>query len=461
MLPFHIHFGLEGIVGTAIYILMWVTFVLSTCWKPQLGIYVLAFFLPLQTVRYRVHAMFLGPQFVDLLLLGVVLGLVLKGQAVIPKTPLTTFVLFLTVFYYFSLWEGAYFINAPLPLWISDARFSDWKNYVEMFFLALIVSSAIKDQRQVCTLLLVMAFSVLSLNRNYINILSNLDLSHFSYERRDEGIIGYAGVNGLAAFEAMIFSVLLAGYVYARRFWLKIGLALLAASCIYCLLFSFSRGGYAGALAGLVAIGLLKARRLLVVAALIVFSWQVLLPTSVQERITMTSEKNEAGELADHSAEARLILWEDAIDLFKRNPVTGSGFQSYKHMHRVGPYNDTHNYFVKILAETGVVGMLLFLALLWKLTRLGFNLFSEATEKPFWAALGLGFVGLMAAAVVTNFFGDRWTYQQVDGYLWILLGCVITGLRINNEVLSIGETAEPDAELPPQNDLQHTVELGI
>jgi len=457
MLPFHLHFGLEGIVTTALYTGMWVTVLLSVCWKPPIGIYVLAFTLPLQTVRYKIHGMVLGSQFVDLILLGVVLGLAFKGQPILPRTPIRKFLLFLGGFYYFSLWEGAYFIDAPLPLWITDPRFSDWKNYVEMFFLAMVVSSAMKDEKMVRTLLAVMACSVLVLNRNYMTLLSGRDLSHFSYELRDEGLIGYAGVNGLAAFEAMMFSFILAGYVYARRAWLKLALGALAATSIYCLLYSFSRGGYAGALAGLVAIGFLKARKFLVVAALILLSWQALLPGSVRERITMTTETNESGQLADHSAEQRLVLWEDAIDLFKRNPITGSGFQTYKYMNRVGPYRDTHNYLVKVLAETGVVGAFLFLALLWKFVRLGFDLFGRAADSPFWSALGLGFVALMCSAIVVNCFGDRWTYQQVDGYLWILFGCVITGLRIKEEQRQ-GELAQNQTdEIAQQNNLNYVL----
>jgi len=431
MLPFHIHLGLEGVVATVLYVGMWVTFLLSLVWKPQLGIYVLAFMLPLQTVRYRLHGMFLGAQFVDLLLLGVVLGLAIRNQEVLPRTPLTKFFLLMIVFYYFSLWEGSFFIDVPLPLWISDPRFSDWKNYVEMFSLALVVTSTLRDEKQVRTLLLIMALSVLVLNRNYISILSNLDLSHFSYESREEGLLGYAGVNGLGAFEAMIFSALVAAYVYARRFWLKIAVGILAATSVYCLLYSFSRGAYVAALVGLITVGLLKSRKLLVVAVVVFLAWQTLLPEAVQERIEMTT--NGTGQITDHSAEERLVLWEDAFNLFERNPVTGTGFETYQYMYRVQRFRDTHNYFVKVLAETGVVGLSLFLILLWKMFRNGLNLFRKA-QDPFWSGAGLAFVALLLSSMAANCFGDRWTYQQVDGYLWILFGCVLTGIRITNEV---------------------------
>src|SRR4029077_12799954 len=106
-----------------------------------------------------------------------------------------------------------------------------------------------------------------------------LDLTHFTYESREEGLLGYAGVNGLGAFEAMVFSVLLAAYSYSRQVWLKVAIGILAATSMYCLLFSFSRGGYVAALVGLVTVGFLKNRKFLVIAAVIFLAWQALLPT--------------------------------------------------------------------------------------------------------------------------------------------------------------------------------------
>lgn len=271
------------------------------------------------------------------------------------------------------------------------------------------------------------------------------DLSHFSYDVRDAGVLGYAGVNGLAAFEAMTCSFLLAAYAFSRKILAKLGLLLFLSTCVYCLLFAFSRGGYVGLLVGMVAIGILKARKFLLIPALLILSWQTLLPTSVQERINMTTADAKEGDRFDSSAQDRITLWEDAIDLFKRNPVTGSGFDTYGSMGRVGGYRDTHNYYIKVLAETGVVGLLLYLALLLRLFKSGLSLFTKA-EDPFWGTIGLGFVAVMTSAAILNFFGDRWTYQQVDGYLWILLGCVIRGLMAVESGPS--ETQERSVETP-------------
>lgn len=441
-----IHFGLEHYAPLLLYIGMLAAFFGSVFWRPSLGIYLLVVTLPLQTGRYLLQTFPLGAQFVDILLLGVILGLLVQKKFVRPKTNLTGILLLFAVFCYFSLWEGSFFLNAPLPLSINDDRFADWKNYVEMFLLAIVVATAIKEKSQVRVLLILMAFSVLLVNRSYYSTLSGRDLSHFSYDVRDAGPLGYAGVNGLAAFEAMVASFLLGTYSFAKKIYLKAAILLLVATCGYCLLFSFSRGGYAGILVGLITVGLLRSRWMLVVVGVILLGWQTLLPSAVKERILMTTEDAQEGQQFDSSAQTRLVLWEDAMDLFKRNPITGTGFDTYSHMGRVGSFRDTHNYYVKVLAETGVVGLILYLVVLWRMWRAGTRLFFSA-QDPFWRGVGLGFVALMASILVMNLFGDRWTYQQVDGFLWILLGCVIRGLAsIEQQPQAAGAPAA--AELP-------------
>lgn len=446
------HFGIEGLLPTLLYVGMFVTFVASVFWRPNLGLYLLVLSLPLQTGRYRLHDFPLGAEFIDILLLGTILGLVIQGKSFVPRGHWSRFLLLYAVFCYLSLWEGSYFLRAPLPLWIGDPRFSDWKNYVEMFLLALVVASTVKSKEEVRLLLIMMGLSVLVVNRSYYATLSGRDLSHFSYLVRDAGPLGYAGVNGLAAFEAMLVSLLLGIVVFTRQVTAKVGILLIIATCCYCLLFSFSRGGYVGILVGMIAVGMFKSRWLLAVVAVLVIGWQTLLPVSVQERIAMTTGDAAEGQTFDSSAEERINLWEDAMVLFKQNPITGTGFETYESMGRLG-YADTHNYYLKVLAETGVIGFFLFLVLLWKLFRSGVSLFF-ITDDPFWRGLSLGFIALLASTVVLNLFGDRWSYQQVDGYLWVILGCVMSGLQIEESAKA--EIVEDIEQLPAQEEPQLT-----
>ena len=425
----HIHLGIENLLPWTLYLGMWVAFGVSALWRPSVGLYVLAFALPMQTGRYKIHGFFMGSQFVDLLMLGVVLGLLHHGEQLFHSLRANRILLVSAVFLYLSLWQGAFFTDAPLPYWISDPRFSNWKNYTEMFFLAALVGSTISTRKQVALLIAFMCLSVLVVNRNYYSLLSDRDLSRFSYDVRDPGLLGYAGVNGFAAFEAIFCSFLLGLLAFKQKLSVRFGLLIVFCTGIYCLLFAFSRGGYVGILCGMLTVGLMKSKKLLLVVVFIVFSWQTLLPISVQERISMTTGGSSGGEL-DHSSAERITLWRDAIGMFERNPVTGTGFDTYEFMGRVGDYKDTHNYFIKVLAETGIVGFGIFLLLLKNLFSSGWQLYRLA-EDPFWSALAVGFTAATVCAIVLNFFGDRWTYQQVDGYLWILLGVVFRGLIVH------------------------------
>lgn len=436
------HFGLEQYVPLALYFCAMVVFLLSLFWRPQVGLYFLVPLLPLQTIRYRMIDLPLGNKLIDILLLGVILGAVFKGYR-FEKTPMNKLLLLFGIFSYVELWRGAFYLKTEMPLSISDPRFSNWKNYMVMFIIFVVVVNVIKNVKQIQILVLLMCLSVLAVDKGYYSTMSDRDISHFSYEVRDGGPLGYAGVNGVATFEAEFMIFLLGVAAYQKRKSLKLGMWMLVAFSGYCLMISFSREAYAGILISLLFLGLLKQRWLLIPLAIFLFSWQSFVPTAVQERVNMTYDKTD--QQLDSSAEDRVKIWDDAMYLFQQDPVFGDGFDTYRFQHRVSIYTDTHNYFLKVLVEMGAVGLLFFLFLLAKATRLGLKLWRSA-QDPFLKSIGLGFALLMACVFVVNFFGDRWLYVEVNGFLWVLLACVVRGQMIENQRLE-AETAG-SAEVP-------------
>jgi putative inorganic carbon (HCO3(-)) transporter len=438
-----VHLGLEQFVPLALYVAAIVAFLLSLFWRPHVGLYFLIPLLPLQTIRYKILDLPLGNKLIDILLLGVVLGAAFKGGFRFAKTPMNKILILFGVFCYIQLWRGSFFLDTALPLSISDPRFSNWKNYMVMFIIFSVVVSVIKDVKQIKIIVALMCLSVFVVDKGFYSTMSDRDLSHFSYEVRDGGILGYAGVNGVATFEAEFMLFLLGLAAFQKRKSIKLAIWGLLAFSGYCLLFSFSREAYAGILVGLLFLGLVKERWLLIGLAAFLLSWQSLVPTAVKERVNMTYDKSE--QQLDTSAQDRVTLWNDAVDLFHQNPVLGAGFDTYQWQHRVGIYTDTHNYFLKVLVETGVLGLMFFLLVLAKATRLGVNLFRTARD-PFLRSIGLGFALLMACVFVVNFFGDRWLYVEVNGFLWVMLACVVRGLMIEKEREQ--EALQSSAELP-------------
>ena len=444
---------LHGFEPLAFYLVTIAVFLVSALRRPQTGLYYLAFFLPLVNTRYMLHAFPFGEKFVDFVLLGVFIGILFRraGTEWTP-TPVTAFLAVWGVMLYASLWRGSFYLNSDWPISPKDPRVSDWKNYVEFFFFFLASASAIRTKKQIAGLLIAMGVCFLMVNREYYGTMSGRDLSSFSYDVRDAGPLAGAGENGLAAFEATCLLFLTAMLSMKLKRTLKWAIFGLIFTGVYCLLFTFSRGGYVAVLGGLLFLGIVNQRKLLILVAVLIVSWQALLPVSVQQRITMTYDHSDGDGILDASAQTRVNLWEDAEALIAASPVFGTGFQTYAYMGRMEDLRDTHNYYLKILVETGAIGLLMFLYLLWRMFALGYQLYRQS-EDPFLSAVGLGFSALMVGMFFTNLFGDRWSYFQVDGWMWMLLGAVVRGLmlteqpHLSTDEAAAAEIAEPEGVL--------------
>jgi putative inorganic carbon (hco3(-)) transporter len=420
------HLGLAASEPLLMYLGAIIVFLLSVFWKPEIGLYYLVPLLPIQTARYWIHVYPFGEKLVDVLLLGVLLGLFFHAKRpFFLSSSMNKVIVVSSVLLYISLWQGAFFLGQALPLSVADPRFSDWKNYVEMMLLFPIVAAAIRTPKQMIILLVLMCLSVLMVNRNYHSMIASRDYSAFSYELRDAGPLGYAGENGMGAFQAE-FAVFLIGFAaFIKKPILKLTLWAITFTSVYSLVFTFSRGGYLGFLVGLLVVGLIKERKLLILLAVILVTWQSLTPRAVTERVLMTYSE---GQGLDPSAGDRVSIWQDAMQVINHDPVFGTGFDTYSYMGRVGSYKDTHNYYVKVLLETGAVGLLIFLGLLAVACRMAWRLY-RCAKDPFLSAIACGFFAMFVTTVIVNLFGDRWTFLQVNGFFWVLLGLVERGLQ--------------------------------
>jgi O-antigen ligase len=440
------HFGVSSFGPFLIYIGAIVAFFLSLFWKPQVGLFFLVPLLPMQTARYWVHEYPLGEKLIDIVLLGVILGLVIHGKRpFVVSSPLNKILIGFFVVTYFALWEGSFFIHAPLPLSISDTRVSDWKNFVEMMALFFIAAAVIRTRKQVIIIIALMCLSILAVNKNYRGSIDGKDFSHYSDDLREAGALGYAGENGMGAFQAEMAIFLIGLACFVKKTLPKLALWGLALTCVYCLIFTFSRGGYLGFLVGLLVLGIIRARKLLVVLAIILVGWQSFAPNAVRDRVLMTYSK---GEGLDASAEERVTIWQDALDVITVNPLLGTGYDTYQWMGRVGPYRDTHNYYLKVFLELGLIGLVVFFWQLRAAGQMSWRLFRQ-TQDEFVSALGGSFFAMLFCAAIVNFFGDRWTYLQVNGFFWILLGLIARGLQTVSERQAETATEAASVQLVP------------
>jgi O-antigen ligase len=240
----------------------------------------------------------------------------------------------------------------------------------------------------------------------------------------------YLGPNELGAFFVQYGIIVITLLLFARRLIEKIILGVLSAFNFYCVMYSFSRAAYLAFPICLAFILFFRNKRLLLIFIVLLSVAPRLLPVSVMERIEMTmlsdEEKAEAEEEGredaklDSSAQGRFGLWENALKMFQESPILGAGFRAYGDLQGV----DTHNNFAKILAESGIIGILFYVVLYILAFRSGWQLYRRSQDRLF-KGLGLGFAGCVIANIIVNTTHDNWTYINLMGFYWIFWGLVV------------------------------------
>ena len=406
--------------------------------RPQIGMYYLVPLLPLQTIRYEMQRFPLGGAMVDLVLIGVMTGMWLRRDGPLFRDlPMKKLLFVFALYLYVQLWHGAITIGGALPISTGNGRVSLWKNFVEMPLMYAIAFIVFKSQKQIKFVVLLMCISGLLVGALFYRDMHVHDFSQYSGEvenARSSGVMGYAGPNGLAAFEAG-FALFLIGFCgFKTPGFLKIVVPLALIASTYGVLYTFSRGAYLAMIVGVFFVGVMQKRSLLVFGLAGLLGATVIMPAAVIERIsgTFIQAQGSTDSKLEGSAEKRLLILQNAMGIIVHNPVIGIGFDTYQYLHPVANLRDTHDFYLKLAVEEGAVGLVMFLVIFWKMFYMGFDLFRKSHD-PFMTHLGMGFAACMVGAVVVNAFGDRWSYPQVDSYWWILLALVSRGRWLDSQ----------------------------
>lgn len=144
------------------------------------------------------------------------------------------------------------------------------------------------------------------------------------------------------------------------------------------------------------------------------------------------------------SGGSRLVLIERVVDVTMRNPVTGLGpaaYRSYASMTPLAygralwvvPAINSHNNYVDIFAQTGLVGLGLFLWFMAAVARLGWRLRSRF-QQGFVAGYVNGMLGAWAGVMVVMLFLDwflpfvynvQFVGFQASVLVWLFLGGLV------------------------------------
>lgn len=382
------------------------------------------FLIPLRNVVEKLQMYPLGTKFLTIIILGMALAWIFMAMGnkinFMEKSSLNGISIILIIYLFISLQVGNAYLRLPF-FDMSDARVQDWKNFCMMPLLYFIAASTITDKKWVWRV-----FTVMCVATAIMALYTTNQMAQFSSlvsRKKITGTFQFLGPNEVAAYFNQYAILLLCVYYSmkkGRNKWLLLGLIIISLNCV---LFLFSRAAYLGTVVGLFLVFLFKNKKMLIPLFLAAVFWQAILPEKAIERIQQTTDVY--GQL-EASAARRLSIWEIALDHFEKSPVVGIGYGVFRHLgYDLG---DTHNIYLKILVEQGLIGLIIFLILCACFAREGWMLYQKGDDERS-RGLGLGLFVCTIVLLINNVFGDRFTYFELSSYFWIVAG-LATRLRV-------------------------------
>ncbi len=255
---------------------------------------------------------------------------------------------------------------------------------------------------------------------------------HYDHDLRISGTFSMLGSNEIAAFYAAFTLILITLFYFNKSTKVRVILGVCIFLNLYSLLYSYSRGSYLSFLLGITAIIWHTRKKMvfLLIPSVFIFGGVMLnfLPASVQERFGTIAVED--GEKRDESAESRFVFWALAYEQFLESPIIGQGYLTF--VERNPAKLDTHNFYLKLLAEHGIIGFIIFLVIIWRALKVGRNLYDES-DDPIYKALGIGFFGVVASFILGNMFGDRFTHYPLSAYFYVYLAISLRALILTRE----------------------------
>jgi putative inorganic carbon (HCO3(-)) transporter len=435
--------GIGHYIPLVAYMGFWAMCLISLGGRPLLGLYYMIPFLPYRTLRDKFIDYPLGGNMLTILVIAVIVGALIHDKH-LPKSKLYGIWLLFGVYLYFSMWLGTALGNAPAPIWLSDVNFVTWKDYMVIPLVFMAAGLVIEDRKAIRTIVLITAICLLFIDRSCIFESMSRTWGTFAENKRGGGPLAY-GSNQTAAFLAQ-FAMFFWGFAqFVKRKKIRLLSYGLVAITLFATMYTFSRGAYLAVLASVLILGILKDRKLLLILGLFLVTWQTIVPTAVRERVNMT--ENSSGQL-EASAQERVNLWENAEKSIIQSPIVGSGYATFRLGEHVDNLKDTHNWYVLVMVETGIVGLIFAFLLLQQLLAVSYRLFKRATD-PLYRGLGLGLVLATCSCIVANCFGDRWTYLEITALLWVLVAAAIRAtLLTESEITESGQLDSASAVNP-------------
>jgi putative inorganic carbon (HCO3(-)) transporter len=271
----------------------------------------------------------------------------------------------------------------------------------------------------------------------------------------------------LAAFLCLMLPLAVTASFAQPELWQRLLAQVTVVTLGGCLMLAQNRSAWAGAAAGLTVLAILHAlrarrdgwslppRQQLIIPALIVTLAAGLFLAAGRMGFDPSQRAKTLQALnRDPTTQWRMGMWSKAVRMVRDRPVTGWGLGSFalEQARYYHPAIDTrsqreiarsgaslgelaHNTYLHVAAETGVVGLVLYLAVLSSVTLFALRAAGDRCSldrRP----LLFGCVAGIAAQAASAFASPAWELAECSLFLWLLLGFAVAAAGIGREGLT-------------------------
>jgi O-antigen ligase len=328
-----------------------------------------------------------------------------------------------------------------------DSSASNWISFALVGLLYLLLINLIESKEDLKLALWghVIGGSILSL------IVTKALMAHdFA---RSEFVLGY-GINLVSRLIGLNLLLSMLLYELERHFLRKVALFLAAVLAGIGVAVTLSRGTWLGVLASVVILGLTGAfsgrRRLPVGKLLLLCLGGVILIYILntylfdQHGLWKLTERFQSGVTLSDSGGGRLKIWRVAWQVFTDAPIWGHGYNSFKYeytryLDTGGDIKNAHNAYVLMGCELGMVGVVLFIAVLLTVFAKVWRLFSAKGVNG--AAIAPWCMALFAFVFVATMVDSAVERK----YVWYTLGLITLLTRFYSDTQSTDNRAFPRA----------------
>ena len=315
--------------------------------------------------------------------------------------------------------------------------------YIQYFVLFFLVINSIEDQKQLrrywlAVLVTALMVGAIGLAQIYIPGAGRVT-APFEGDNPEP--------NTFAGYLAFVILICIALALTLPNYKRRISYFLIAAFLFIPFLYTLSRASYLGFIPGLAVVLLLNRQRIvsytLVALFLTALVFPNLFPQAIRDRVAFTftqaptvGQVTVLGQRLDTSTSARLRSFQEAVEAFYQEPLLGYG---------VTGWNFIDAQYFRTLIETGLLGLMAFFFLLYRLFRLGLDRLRSSGEDPFSRGLAIGFLGGFVCLLFHAIGSNTFIIVRIMQPFWLVTGLVFMLHLVAAEELS-EEKAEPLAQ---------------